>query len=105
MEKNNYENWYLHSKLKDHKKSYPLFLPNFVVDYIHNAFMCAFSTSNYYFFVSLLVFLPGIFSRCFAVPFFTNPNAPTTIGIIDGIATFFPPLSENLHILIVFQIL
>ena len=22
-------------------------------------------------------------SRCFTVPFFTNPNAPTTIGIID----------------------
>ena len=33
--------------------------------------------------ISARFYLPGIFSRCFAVPLFTNPNAPTTIGIID----------------------
>ena len=44
--------------------------------------MCT-STSKYYFCISARFCLPGIFSRCFAVPFFNNPNAATANGIID----------------------
>ena len=65
--------------------------------------MC--STSKYYFWNSAKFCLPGIFSRYFAVPIFTDPNAPLTIGIIDVlIAGFFLTQSEDLYILIVFQI-
>ena len=57
--------------------------------------MC--STSKYYFWNSAKFCLPGIFSRYFAVPIFTDPNAPLTIGIIDVlIAGFFLPQSEDL---------
>ena len=56
----------------------------FVVAHIDNAFlnMCEVIVSTM-FCISAKFCLPEIFSRCFAAPFFTNPNAPATIGIID----------------------
>ena len=50
-------NWYLHSKLKDHKKFYILFLPDFGVVYIGSAIpnMCTVLVSTI--FVSLLGFV------------------------------------------------
>ena len=55
----------------------------FVVAYIANTFpnMCTVLVSTT-FCISARFCLPGIFSRCFAVPFFANPNAPATIEVI-----------------------
>ena len=58
----------------------------FFVAYIDNGFliMCA-VLGNTTFCISARFCLPGIFSRCFAVPFFTNLNAPTAIRLINDV--------------------
>ena len=65
-------------------KNFIFIFTQFFVAYVDNAFLnlCAVLVSTI-FSISVRFCLLGIFSRCFAVPFFTNHNAPTTIGIID----------------------
>ena len=77
----------------------------FVVAYIDNVFLNMRAVLiSVIFCISARFCLPLIFSGCFAVLFFTNPNAPTTIGIIDVlIATFFLIQSEDLDILMFFK--
>ena len=85
---------FTYSKLKDHKKCYPPFLPNFVVTYIDNTFlnMCTILVCTI-FCISATFCLPGIFSRSFAVPFFTNPYAPRAVGIVAVVNCHILPTS------------
>ena len=90
---------YIYTKLKDHKQIYPLFLPNFIVAYIDNAFlsMCAVPLPGFVY----QTYFQDVLQSSFSLILMHQQLLEFLLFLI---VTFFLPQSEDLYILIVRQI-